>query len=45
MTDTPRRAVIYARFSSELQDARSVADQVALCRQHAARQRWTVSQV
>jgi DNA invertase Pin-like site-specific DNA recombinase len=45
VTDTPRRAVIYARFSSDLQDVRSVADQVALCREHAARQRWTVIQV
>jgi len=45
MTDTPRRAVIYARFSSDLQDARSVTDQVALCHEHAARQRWTVIQV
>jgi len=45
MIDKPQRAAIYARFSSELQDARSVADQVALCREHAQRQRWTVVQV
>ena len=31
------RAVIYARFSSDLQDMRSIDDQVALCRQHATR--------
>ncbi len=29
------RAAIYARFSSELQDARSIADQVALARKYA----------
>jgi site-specific DNA recombinase len=31
------RAVIYARFSTELQDQRSIADQVRLCREHAQR--------
>lgn len=30
------RAVIYARFSSELQDARSITDQVALARKYVA---------
>jgi DNA invertase Pin-like site-specific DNA recombinase len=45
MSDRPRRAAIYARFSSELQDARSVADQVALCREHARRQHWAAVQV
>jgi DNA invertase Pin-like site-specific DNA recombinase len=45
MNDRPRRAAIYARFSSDLQDARSVTDQVALCREHAQRQRWMVGQV
>ncbi len=30
-----RRAVIYARFSTELQRDRSIEDQIALCRQHA----------
>jgi site-specific DNA recombinase len=32
-----KRTAIYARFSTELQQARSVEDQVALCRSHAAR--------
>lgn len=32
-----RRAVIYARFSTELQHERSIADQVELCRAHAHR--------
>jgi DNA invertase Pin-like site-specific DNA recombinase len=45
MSDKPRRAAIYARISSDLQDARSVADQVALCRDHAQRQHWPVVQV
>jgi len=45
MTDKPRRAAIYARFSSDLQDARSVTDQIELCREHARRQHWAVAQV
>jgi site-specific DNA recombinase len=32
------RAVIYARFSTELQNEKSTDDQIALCRTHAARQ-------
>ena len=32
------RAVIYARFSTELQNEKSTDDQIALCRAHAARQ-------
>ena len=34
---------IYARFSSELQDARSITDQIALARQHAVHQGWLVA--
>ena len=30
-----RRAVIYARFSTDLQNERSVEDQITLCRKHA----------
>src|SRR5215468_12694423 len=45
MTDKPRRAAIYARFSSDLQDARSVMDQIELCVDHARRQHWVVAQV
>lgn len=37
-----RRAAIYARYSSELQDERSIDDQIALCRDHAARCGLTV---
>lgn len=34
------RTVIYARFSSTLQNARSIEDQVALCRDRIAREGW-----
>ena len=37
------RCAIYARFSSDLQDARSIIDQTALCRAHAEREGWTVA--
>ncbi len=36
------RCAIYARYSSDLQDARSITDQVALARAHAQRQGWAV---
>lgn len=39
---SPMRAVIYARFSSAEQNERSTADQIALCRGYAARERLTV---
>ena len=32
-----KRAAIYARFSTDLQNERSIEDQVALCRRHAER--------
>ena len=32
-----RRAAIYARYSTDLQNERSVDDQIALCRDYAAR--------
>lgn len=37
-----RRAALYARFSSELQNARSVDDQLVLCADFAARNEWPV---
>jgi site-specific DNA recombinase len=37
-----KRCAIYARFSSDLQDARSIGDQVALCREYVQRQRYVV---
>ena len=39
------RTAIYARFSSELQDARSIADQVALARKYAEARGLQVSNV
>lgn len=36
------RVAIYARFSSDLQDIRSITDQIALAREHAVRQGWQV---
>ncbi|MEK9212284.1 recombinase family protein [Sphingomonas sp. 2378] len=36
------RTLIYARYSSTLQNDRSIEDQVALCYQRAAREGWTV---
>jgi len=36
------RTVIYARFSSDNQNPRSVADQVALCRERADREGWPI---
>jgi site-specific DNA recombinase len=36
------RAAIYARYSSELQQERSIDDQFALCRDFAARRDWMV---
>lgn len=36
------RTVIYARFSSDNQNARSTADQIALCRERAEREGWSI---
>jgi site-specific DNA recombinase len=35
---TKKKAVIYARFSTDLQNERSIEDQVALCRSYAVRE-------
>lgn len=37
------RAALYARFSSDLQNAASIEDQLVACRALAARQGWTVA--
>lgn len=37
-----KRAAIYARFSTDLQNERSVEDQVTLCRKHAEQHDLTV---
>jgi site-specific DNA recombinase len=39
------RAAIYARFSSDLQDARSIGDQVALCCDYAQKQGYAIARV
>ena len=36
------RVAIYSRYSSDLQDPRSIADQIAAAREYAWRQCWTV---
>jgi site-specific DNA recombinase len=41
----PKRAAIYARFSSDRQRDRSIDDQVALCQTLADRNGWTVTTV
>lgn len=37
-----RRAVIYARYSTDLQNDRSIEDQIALCRDHGSRRGLTI---
>ena len=39
------RTVIYARYSSALQNSRSIEDQIAICRERADREGWTVVNV
>ena len=39
------RAVIYARYSSDLQREASIEDQVEVCRRYALQQGWTVTEV
>ena len=35
-------AAIYARFSTDLQNERSIEDQITLCRKHAAEQKFAI---
>jgi site-specific DNA recombinase len=39
------RTVIYARYSSQLQNARSIEDQITVCRERAAREGWIIVDV
>lgn len=39
------RTLIYARYSSQLQNPRSIEDQIAACRERADREGWTVLDV
>ena len=36
------KTVIYARYSSQLQNSRSIEDQVAVCRERASREGWSI---
>ena len=36
------RAALYARYSSERQNERSIEDQLAVCRRHAEGRGWSV---
>ncbi len=38
------KVAIYARYSSDNQRDASIADQLRICREFAARQGWTVAQ-
>jgi site-specific DNA recombinase len=42
MTQSAVRVAIYARFSSDMQTAASVEDQIRLCRNHAKHQAWDI---
>jgi site-specific DNA recombinase len=43
--ETPMRAAIYARYSSELQRDASIEDQVRVCRRRIEQEGWTAAQV
>src|SRR5271156_6149975 len=40
-----KKAVIYARFSTDLQNERSIEDQITLCRDYASREGMNVAEV
>jgi DNA invertase Pin-like site-specific DNA recombinase len=40
---TPLRAVIYARYSTDMQRSASITDQIELCRRYVERQGWTLT--
>lgn len=42
MTPARPRAVIYARYSTEMQNPLSIEDQIAICRKLAEREGWDV---
>jgi DNA invertase Pin-like site-specific DNA recombinase len=39
------RAVVYARYSSDLQSEASIIDQIRLCKERIAKEGWTLTQV
>ncbi len=44
-TASPMRVALYARYSTDLQSAAFLEDQIRLCRDYATRAGWTVTQV
>ena len=44
-TASPRRAIIYARYSSDMQKPTSIEDQIALCRKEADEKGWEIVDV
>src|SRR5262245_30066290 len=40
--NNPKRAVIYARYSTALQNDKSIEDQIAVCRAYAARNGYQI---
>ena len=44
-TGTDMRTLIYARYSSQLQNSRSIDDQIRVCMERAATEGWTVVDV
>ena len=40
-----KRVAIYARFSSDLQSAKSIEDQLLLCRRHISNQNWVETRI
>ena len=38
------RAAIYARYSTNMQSAASINDQIRVCREYAQRQGWTITE-
>ena len=45
MPARPLRAALYARYSSDVQSAASIDDQLRICRARAAAEGWCVAQV
>ena len=42
MAEATLRAVIYARYSTDLQSTSSIHDQIRLCRERAIREGWEI---
>ena len=42
--NTPDLAVLYARYSSDLQSPTSIDDQLRMCKERAAKEGWAVGE-